>query len=76
MRNPEKFFKDWDNYCWFQNPKNGFGLMTKEEYDQMEAEADYDRSCIEAENAWLRKAESANYDDMAFEKWEWERMYT
>lgn len=53
------YYKVWDEYC--EGP-----LMTAEEYDyygQHKAE-------MEAENAWLKHAEMATYDDYGFEKYE------
>ena len=76
MKNAQEHYKLWDQYCWFENPKNGFSLFSKEEYEHMVYQDEVHQAEMEAENAWLRKAEQASYDDMAFEKWEWERMYT
>lgn len=73
----EEFYKDWDSYCFFKNPKNGFPLMTKEEYDyyvQFEMYKDEHEAEIEAENAWLRHAE--NQVDYGFEQWEHSRLYS
>lgn len=70
----ESYYKDWDDYCYFQNPKNGFPLMNQTEYDEYCQRMDYEdehEAEIYAENAWLRHAEN-QYDD-GFERWEWER---
>lgn len=71
-----EYYKIYDQYCWFENPANGFALFTKEEYEMMVAQDEEHQAEMEAENAWLRKAEETTYEDMAFEKYEWERMYT
>lgn len=76
MKNTELFFRDYDEYCFFKNPANGFGLFTKDEYDEYIHQCEMDEEVqaeIEAENAWLRKAESASIDDYGFERWEFER---
>jgi hypothetical protein len=75
LKNAEQFFKDWDMYCLFKNPATGYSLYTKDEYEEYLAYMDQHEAEQEAENAWLRHAESASYDDMAFERYEWERMY-
>jgi len=71
---PQDFFKDYDDYCWFSDPKNGSPLMTSQEYqDYVEYmyQAEEHQAEMEAENAWLRKAEEG-IDD-GFDRWEWER---
>lgn len=75
MKNPQQFFKDFDDYCFWKNPING-GLYSKEDYEEYLLRLNYEEQHEAeqyAENAWLRHAEQASYDDMAFEKYEWER---
>ena len=70
MKNPELFFKDWDDYCFFQNPKNGYPLLSQEEYYEMNQHMEEHQAEMEAEGAWLRHAERTTLDDMGFEEWE------
>jgi hypothetical protein len=66
------YYKDWDDYCYFQDPKNGFPLMSGEEFnDYVEYMNESQEAEIHAENAWLRKAEQG-IDD-GFDRWEFER---
>lgn len=77
MKDPAEFFKLYDDYCFFKNPKNGFPLFTLEQYREYEHELELDEECRaeqEAENAWLRHAE--NQVDEGFERWEWSRLYS
>ena len=75
MFNPQEFFKIYDDYCFFQNPANGFGLMSKDEYHEyMCCQAEYEAEQY-AESAWLRHAEMGSMEDYAFERYEHERMY-
>lgn len=71
MRDKEQYYKDWDDYCWFSNPKNGFPLMSIKEYDEycqrLQYEDEHEAEQY-AENAWLRKAEQG-IDD-GFDEWE------
>jgi hypothetical protein len=67
MKNPEQYFKDWDDYCYLQNPKNGYALLSQEEMNQHMEE---DQAIIEAEGAWLRYAERTTMEDMGFEQYE------
>lgn len=76
MKNAQEHYELWDQYCWFENPKNGFSLFSKQEYAEYQDQLMEEQAEMEAENAWLRKAEQASLDDMGFDRWEWERMYT
>ena len=64
----EEFYSDWDVYCFHKDPKNGYALMTQDDYYQMnQYEAEHEAEQY-AENAWLRKAEQG-IDD-GFDEWE------
>ena len=70
----QEHYKMYDQYCWFKDPSNGYGLLTEQELAEMEM-YDYEaRAEQEAENAWLRKAESQC--DPGFEQWEHSRLYS
>jgi hypothetical protein len=71
----QEHYEMWDDYCFFKNPSNGYALMTKDEYLMMEEYAEQEYAEQQAENAWLRQAEMATYDDMAFEEYEHSRLY-
>ena len=70
-------YQDYDDYCYFTDPKNDPSLMTQKEYDlycqRMQYEDEHEAEQY-AENAWLRYAE--NQYDPGFEQWEHSRMYS
>lgn len=70
MKDPQGFFKVYDDYCFFQNPKNGFSLMTQDEFYEYNQQLLEEEGEQYAESAWLRHAESASLDDYGFEEWE------
>jgi hypothetical protein len=78
MKNPAKFFELYDEYCncAAAHELSGYGLMTEQEYAEFKSHEEEAEAEMYAESAWLRHAERTTYEDMAFEKYEHERMYT
>ena len=76
--NPQKFFKLYDEYCncCVAQELSGYGLMTEQEYAEFKYYEEEHQAEMDAENAWLRKAEMGTLDDYGFDRWEHERMYT
>jgi len=57
----------WDEYSQGK-------LISKDEHLKREAEYEDDLATIEAENAWVKKSEETTLEDMAFDRWEGERL--